>query len=224
LAERVAIVGSGGVGKTTVALALSEALGYLLVEAKEWPELHYLLNSLNSKRKLIRVVTGFYPVVEREKCIRCNLCAAVCPDRAMVRDWEGYPLAIEELCTSCGSCFAACPEGALKESRKVVARVYEMPGALQLEGRSLKALLKELEGPWVLDSNRPEYALFADVALVLYNDKRSFVEAVKIKEFLEKNGVSGILIENESAEEGPGKVPKGLPPKLDHVLPLLENF
>jgi len=221
LVERVAVIGSGGTGKTTVALKLSEELGFKLVEAKDRCELHHFLGR---ERKVIKEVRGLYPVVSKEKCLRCNLCAAVCPERAMVRDWDGYPLALEGLCTACGSCVAACPEGALREEEQVVARVYEIGDVVQLEGRSLKSLLKGLEPPWVLDTDRPEYALFAEVALVLYVDERSKVEALRVAKFLEKENVRTILVENKSASAGPGRIPEGLPVKLEHVLPLLENF
>ena len=204
-----------------MALKLSEELGFRLVEAKERCELHHFLGH---ERKLLKEVRGLYPVVLKEKCLRCNLCAAVCPERAMVRDWDGYPLALEGLCTACGSCVAACPEGALREEEQVVARVYGLGNAIQLEGKSLKFLLKELEPPWVLDTDRPEYALFAEVAIVLYVDERSKVEALRTAKFLEKENVKVVLVENRSARGGPGRIPEGLPVKLEHVLPLLENF
>ncbi|NPA85567.1 MAG: hypothetical protein GXO07_06160 [Crenarchaeota archaeon] len=215
---KVAVAGAGGTGKTTVALRLSEELGAKLVEAKERAELFL------EERKLVKEVYDVLPAVDKEKCLRCNLCSAVCPTRAMVRDWEGYPLALEGLCTSCSSCIVACPQGALVGRARVVARIYEARGVLQIEGRDLKALLKGLEGPWVLDADRPEYALFADVALVLYNDARSLLVAERLARFYSKNDVEVLIIENESREAGPGRIPKGLPPRLDHVLPLLENF
>jgi len=200
---RVALVGPGGAGKTLAALRLSEALGLPPAEAKEFCELHYFLKV---KRELIKVVKGFYPVVEREKCLRCNLCAAACPDKAMVRDWEGYPKSLRELCSSCASCFAACPHGALKAEEKEVAKIYKAGKAIQLEGRHLKGALKELDSlspeGWVLDAGRPEYALKADLAIVLSRRDWRLPEALKQLRFLRRNGVRAeLVVADEPAEE-----------------------
>ncbi|ABU81357.1 4Fe-4S binding protein [Ignicoccus hospitalis] len=201
---RVAVVGLGGEGKTLLSLKLAELLGAVPVEAKEVCELHYFIRA---PRVLIKTVESFYPAVVKDKCLRCNLCAAACPDKAMLRDEEGYPSSVPDLCSSCTSCFWACPHGALERRSKVVAKIYKVGKALQLEGKFLKGLLKDLDSlagsSWVLDAERPEYALFADAALVVSRDPKRRARALQLANFLEKNGTRAVVVnpEEQGAEE-----------------------
>ncbi len=223
MVKRIAVVGDRGVGKTAVALELAKALNITLLEAKEsFLELHYMIQG---KRIKLRDFVGFYPEVDKERCLRCNICAAVCPDRAMIRDWEGYPYALPELCSACTSCFRACPEGALKPSENVVAEVWEIrgrPRVVQATGRSLKAVVKEINEEWVMDTDRPELGLFSDVVLILYDDEESKRYAIKLKKFYEDNDLPALLLGNKGY--GSPSVPRSVPPDVRVVLALLENF
>lgn len=52
--------------------------------------------------------------VDTSKCIKCGICAGVCPVRAITKD--GFPadrIETDIACVKCGHCVAVCPEGAL---------------------------------------------------------------------------------------------------------------
>lgn len=57
--------------------------------------------------------------VDREKCIGCESCVAVCPVGALSMD-EGKARVDEEQCISCGACINECPVEAI--SREAVTR------------------------------------------------------------------------------------------------------
>lgn len=50
--------------------------------------------------------------VDQEKCIRCGLCADVCPTNVITMDSQG-PKATGQQCIGCGHCVAVCPPAAL---------------------------------------------------------------------------------------------------------------
>jgi nitroreductase/NAD-dependent dihydropyrimidine dehydrogenase PreA subunit len=52
-----------------------------------------------------------------EKCVKCGICATVCPSCIIEMGPKG-PYAISEMsCMSCGHCVAVCPKGALHNTR-----------------------------------------------------------------------------------------------------------
>lgn len=56
----------------------------------------------------------FRPVVDREKCNACGLCAQFCPDGVIDED-----LVIDiEFCKGCGICAAECPKDAITMVRE----------------------------------------------------------------------------------------------------------
>lgn len=56
----------------------------------------------------------FRPVVERERCNQCGLCAAYCPDNAISEDLE-----IDlTYCKGCGICANECPKKAITMVRE----------------------------------------------------------------------------------------------------------
>lgn len=68
----------------------------------------------HEKRKISELV----PKWDKEKCIKCGICALVCP-HAVIRPFElengDFKISISEAdCTSCGLCISKCPKEALK--------------------------------------------------------------------------------------------------------------
>jgi pyruvate ferredoxin oxidoreductase delta subunit len=56
----------------------------------------------------------FKPVVDREKCNACGLCAMYCPDRAIDDD-----LNVDlTFCKGCGICANECPKKAIQMVRE----------------------------------------------------------------------------------------------------------
>ena len=54
--------------------------------------------------------------VNQEKCIKCGICAEVCPTGTIGLDENG-PKAIEPFCIACGHCVAICPTAALDNAK-----------------------------------------------------------------------------------------------------------
>ena len=53
------------------------------------------------------------PVIDLERCTRCNFCWKFCPDDAFGFDPEGYPVLRAEYCKGCGICAVECPPHAI---------------------------------------------------------------------------------------------------------------
>ena len=56
----------------------------------------------------------FRPVVDREKCNACGLCAIYCPDAAISEDLE----VDLDFCKGCGICARECPKKAITMERE----------------------------------------------------------------------------------------------------------
>lgn len=65
-----------------------------------------------------RMKTGLWrterPVLDRDLCRRCSLCATFCPENAVILDQQGYPCIDYDHCKGCLLCVEQCPAQALK--------------------------------------------------------------------------------------------------------------
>jgi len=68
-------------------------------------------NSVETKKSGWRVQK---PVVDREKCTNCGVCAMFCPDAAIYKDKKGNYKWDYDYCKGCGICAAVCPVKAIK--------------------------------------------------------------------------------------------------------------
>jgi len=71
-----------------------------------------------------RVTDGwrvFRPVIDRERCSRCFLCFALCPEGAIHLDADSYPEIDYHHCKGCLVCAAECPPKAIAEVREAAA-------------------------------------------------------------------------------------------------------
>jgi len=116
--------GKGGTGKTTlavnlaVALADHESVGLLDCDVEE-PNCHlYLKPSFEA----LEPVGTAIPVIDKETCTSCGLCARACEFHALVA-LPGAPLLLPELCHACGVCTYVCPERAISEIDREIGRI-----------------------------------------------------------------------------------------------------
>ena len=56
----------------------------------------------------------FQPVVDKEKCNECGLCATYCPDAAISQELEINLI----YCKGCGICASECPKKAIEMVRE----------------------------------------------------------------------------------------------------------
>jgi len=62
------------------------------------------------------------PLLQRERCVRCGICATVCPVNA-IELREGYPVIDSNRCVSCLCCHEMCPPGAMTAKENFLARI-----------------------------------------------------------------------------------------------------
>ena len=53
--------------------------------------------------------------VDKEKCIVCGTCVAVCPVGAISFGDDGKAVINKEICINCGACKSSCPVEAIDE-------------------------------------------------------------------------------------------------------------
>lgn len=61
----------------------------------------------------------FRPVIELEKCTRCNVCWKFCPDDAIGFDEKGFPEVRLAYCKGCGICAEECRPRAIAMVKEV---------------------------------------------------------------------------------------------------------
>jgi len=105
------------------------------------------LNALESKDgisrreflKIIGLKNHARPLIDKEKCTGCSLCAMDCPTKALILNQGGekgsYQLLFrKEACNGCGACEKSCPENCLQlveeerernEERKEAEVIFE---------------------------------------------------------------------------------------------------
>ena len=52
-------------------------------------------------------------MVNKEKCISCGTCVAICPVGAISFDGDGKAAIDKNVCIHCGACQASCPVAAI---------------------------------------------------------------------------------------------------------------
>lgn len=124
---RIAITGGkGGIGKSSVATALSVELAktkkVLLLDADvDCPNDHIILSI---KRKKEQGVFQSIPKWDLNKCIKCGRCSNVCKQNAIIMVKEKFPVFFPEMCIGCNACSIICPTGAISKDKKQIGTIY----------------------------------------------------------------------------------------------------
>ena len=107
--------GKGGTGKTTLSVALSEAIDEpltLLDCDVEEPNCHLFFDDATTTS---RPVTQLVPTVNTELCDGCGKCSELCQFNAIISFAGADAMVFPDLCHSCGGCIEVCPTGAITE-------------------------------------------------------------------------------------------------------------
>lgn len=109
--------GKGGTGKTTVSTNLAKILGISYVDCDvEEPNGFIFMNPCIKKKEDVFVE---YPIIDKEVCNACGVCAKACQFHALAK--AGKEIVIfEKLCHACGACKLVCKSKALTyENRSI---------------------------------------------------------------------------------------------------------
>ncbi len=64
----------------------------------------------------VKKAVGKY-IVRQELCVKCNICADFCVEKAIHINGNGVYAIDDSLCTRCGACATACPSSAIHAIR-----------------------------------------------------------------------------------------------------------
>jgi len=67
-----------------------------------------------SRAQKQKMHSDYHPVLKKEKCTRCGICAEICPTKAASIQKPDYPQYDLKKCIGCAQCIAMCPELALQ--------------------------------------------------------------------------------------------------------------
>jgi len=157
--KQIAVTGGkGGTGKSTFAILLTSKLmkqgkKVVLCDADvECPNDHLILGV---DLKEPKTIYQDFPVIDDEKCTRCDKCVENCRFNALFRIGDQAPQVVRNLCCGCGLCWGICPENAISSEKEPCGESFASrisDGFWLVTGRSLAGV--EETGPIVLETKR----------------------------------------------------------------------
>jgi len=60
----------------------------------------------------------FKPIIINQKCKKCNICIAICPDNCIDKGGKEFPVIDYNTCTGCLMCVRECPYSAITEEKE----------------------------------------------------------------------------------------------------------
>lgn len=75
------------------------------------------LVKITSKESMPKRRKDFKPSIISQKCTKCNICIAVCPENCISKLKSGLPSIDYSTCTGCLICVRECPYGAIGEEK-----------------------------------------------------------------------------------------------------------
>lgn len=108
--------GKGGTGKTTVSIALANAMDRplkLLDCDVEEPNCHLFYKETSDFEGMN--IYQQVPEVDPKKCDGCGKCAEICQFNSIMSIKGSAAMVFPEMCHACGGCFLICPQSAIRE-------------------------------------------------------------------------------------------------------------
>ncbi len=103
---------AGIIHKTDGLVVFSHFKGHM--EASFGGAIKNMSMGMASRAQKQRMHADAYPVLIPAKCIRCGVCAEVCPTGAATLPEDADPVYDLDKCIGCAQCIALCPQSALK--------------------------------------------------------------------------------------------------------------
>jgi dissimilatory sulfite reductase (desulfoviridin) alpha/beta subunit len=123
------------------------------------------------------------PLLDREECISCGLCAKSCTEGAIAMDQENKPLFNPGRCTYCGDCVKVCPTGAWKTvKRGYTVRIGGKWGRRPLIGTLYATFLPE-----------DKVVEFIAAVLAWYRDKAEGLGRIRLGDIILREGTDSLL-------------------------------
>ncbi len=122
--EIVVISGKGGTGKTSLTASFAMLGGKNLVVADcdvDAADMHLLLQPVVKTEEDFH--SGYVAVIDKEMCVDCGECAAVCRFEAISLVENHYTVSALN-CEGCGYCARICPVGAIAMEEQNVGKLY----------------------------------------------------------------------------------------------------
>jgi len=166
--KRIVITGGkGGTGKSTFAILLASKLvrqgkKVVLCDADVECPNDYLMLAVDLKKP--KTIYQDFPVIDNEKCTRCDKCVENCRFNALFRIGDKAPQVVKNLCCGCGLCWGICPEGAISARKEPCGESFAekvSDNFWLVTGRSLAGV--EETGPIVAETKRRALELAREV-------------------------------------------------------------